>query len=1244
MDNVNVVLSKESVSVEGDMPTSYRLSAYYQEKLLKYGTLPLNELIAYGYEIFQNIFSNDIRRRFIDARLNLSDNDTLIITIKSNDTAVHNIPFEIMNNNKEETGFLMKKGNISIVRDVPILHKTIIPAAPPIRILILVSIPLETYEENPIDPLKELNIIYNALEEYIALGLVEIDVEEKVNIPTVKGKLLKGHYHIVHFIGHGSEGGHLVIEEDEHHERERFLKSDDLKMLFEGSNVSIFYFDACETAKASMYAPSLAQNIYSGIQSASVIANLATVRDDLATESAKLIYRRIFTEESIGCVLSDVRLKLTTDWWKPVVYGVAEKKLFAFEKVEKKERLRKVIYRPPRTIKNYVYRYKIVRQASGMIEDGLRYLVLHGIGGSGKSTLAVYLSEFFDAKFRHIVLIDLRKEKITTPEEFMKKIICEFEIDQYVDSRELANLHVIKQWRLLNQSIDARWLLIIDNLETVQDGQGIIGNVFIRLISEILNTARVFTIFTSRLKPLLSRRQPLENILEIGEYSEGEVEFLFRDLENNQQRFFAANYDKIKSLFGCHPLSLARAIEKRDLTLGKIFDAEDVKETLDFYRIYFEKNKHNMEKLFCLKYPFSKNLLNILFPADFISLLTESLFILSHHKAHYAPYKVIRSYYEREFYLSDLTSFKDELLEIMSPSTTGVGTKYSLSFSDLLNILSILIEHRKKAVDKEIDDALLRIFLIVSSQKRARLSLPDYLLDTIEKIVKVAGGADKLTALLWSRLASIYRDKGDYDRAIEFFEKAIAIEEEKIGKDHPDTAISYDNLASVYSFKGDYDRAIELYERALKIKEAKLGRDHSDTATTYNNLILVYKDKGDYGRAIEFGKKALKIIDKLGKDSPDAAPTYNNLALVYHDKGDYDRAIEFYKKAIKIAEEGLGKDHPDTATAYANLASVYRTKGDYDRAIEFGEKALRIREERLGKDHPLTAQSYNDLGGVYKDKGDYVRAIEFYQKALRIKGEKLGKGDAYTAIIYNNLAGVYKDIRDYDKAIEFYEKALKIKGEKLGEDHLGTATTYANIALVYHKKGDYNRAFEFYERARDIVEKKVGHIHHLTATIYNNLAGVYSDTGDDDKAVEYYEHAIAIMEETIGKDHPDIATCYSHLASVYTKKGGYDSAIDNYEKALNIWRDRKDYPDVLGVLPFLIYVHSKAPLIDYFKISNYVCEFLELYDIPSIKERAEMINGVEYWYVKEIFKGLNIIDLKANIKDKMCIERLNKFM
>ena len=1247
-DNVNVVLTKETVSVDGDSPASYRLNSYYQEKLLKHGTLPISELIAYGYEIFQNLFSTDKRKEYIADKLKLGDSDCLSITIKSDSTDIHNIPFEIMNNDRTETGFLLKKGNVSVVRDMPMLNKKIIPAAPPIRILILISMPLETYANNPIDPLKELKVIYEALEEHIARGLVEIDVEEKVNIPVVKARLLKGHYHIVHFTGHGSEGGYLVIEDDGYHERQKLMKADELKKLFEGSNVSLFYFDACETAKASPYVPSLAQNIFSGIPSSYVIANLASVRDDLATESAKFIYKRLFTGESIGHVLNEVRVKLTTDWWKPVIYGEAYKKIFILEKFEQRVKIKKVIYRPPRTIKNYVYRYGIVRHASGMIEDGQRYLVLHGIGGAGKSTLAIYLSEFFEAKFRHIVFMDLRKEKIASPEELIKTVLREFAFEGFITEKECEGLHPVKQWKLLNEKIDSRWLLIIDNLEIIQDERGIIINRFERLISEVLNTAKVFTIFTTRLQPLLAPRQPLENMLEIGEYSEGEVRFLFRDLKEEEKRFFAENYQAIRYFFGNHPLSLSRAIEKKNMTLNNIFNSEDLRETLDFYRSYFDKNRQSMEKLFCLEYPFSKTLLNSLFPAAFISLLTESLLVLQCHEDHYAPYRVIHSYYQDEYPLPDFAPFKNELLKFLSPFITAEGKEFALSSPDILNIASILMEYRKRTGSKDIDDTLLLIFNILARREDTKIILPDNILGTMEEIADGLKAPDEATFVSYNNLAGVYRAKGDYDLAIVFFEKALKIAEAKAGKDHPDTATTYNNLALVYQAKSEYDRAIAFFEKALKIREEKLGKDHPSTATTYNNLAMVYQAKGEYDRAIEFYEKAMKIKeDKLGKDHPDTVNMYNNLATVYSAKGEYDRAIAFFEKARKIREETLGKNHPDTACTYNNLAGVYKAKCEYDQAIVFYEKARKIAEERLGKDHPYTAATYNNLAMVHLAKGEYDQAVAFFVKAMKIAEEKLGKDHPDTANTYNNLAMVYQDKGEYDRAIEFYEKAMKIKEEKLGKDHPDTANTYSNLAGIYQANGDYDRAIGFFEKALKIKEEKLGKDHPDTATAYNNLAGVYRAQGDYDQAIELFEKGLKIAEEKLGRDHPNTATIYKNLALVYQAQGEYTWAREFCEKALAIYKTRKDYRDYrdqLIILPLLIDVISKKAPIDYPVLSIHLDEFLRLYDIFA-DQRDSIIRGIIHYFVQhKIFDRLDLPKLQASITDNPSLQRLERFL
>ena len=62
------------------------------------------------------------------------------------------------------------------------------------------------------------------------------------------------------------------------------------------------------------------------------------------------------------------------------------------------------------------------------------------------------------------------------------------------------------------------------------------------------------------------------------------------------------------------------------------------------------------------------------------------------------------------------------------------------------------------------------------------------------------------------------------------------ISEQKLGIDHPNTATTYHNIGSVYKDKGDYDKSLEYYLKCLIIYEQKLGIDHPNTATAYNNI------------------------------------------------------------------------------------------------------------------------------------------------------------------------------------------------------------------------------------------------------------------------------------------------------------------------------------------------------------------------------------------------------------------------
>jgi tetratricopeptide (TPR) repeat protein len=96
--------------------------------------------------------------------------------------------------------------------------------------------------------------------------------------------------------------------------------------------------------------------------------------------------------------------------------------------------------------------------------------------------------------------------------------------------------------------------------------------------------------------------------------------------------------------------------------------------------------------------------------------------------------------------------------------------------------------------------------------------------------------------------------------------RSLAIDEQALPHDHPNTAATLDNLGQLYQDQGRYEEAEPLYRRSLAIKEKALPPDHPDTATTLNNLAGLYRAQGRYEEAEPLYQRSPLII--LTQPSP----------------------------------------------------------------------------------------------------------------------------------------------------------------------------------------------------------------------------------------------------------------------------------------------------------------------------------------------------------------------------------------
>ena len=181
----------------------------------------------------------------------------------------------------------------------------------------------------------------------------------------------------------------------------------------------------------------------------------------------------------------------------------------------------------------------------------------------------------------------------------------------------------------------------------------------------------------------------------------------------------------------------------------------------------------------------------------------------------------------------------------------------------------------------------------------------------------------------------MFKSLGQYDKAKEYLEKALAIKIE-IG-DKEGEASSYGILGTVFESLGQYDKAKEYFEKALAIT-IQIGHKEGE-ATSYGNLGTVSQSLGQYDKAKEYHEKALAMTIQIG-DKEGEASSYGNLGTVYKSLGQNDKAKEHLEKALAIRIQ-IG-DKEGEAADYGNLAVFCQSVGEFVAAEDYSEKALSI--------------------------------------------------------------------------------------------------------------------------------------------------------------------------------------------------------------------------------------------------------------------------------------------------------------
>ncbi len=137
---------------------------------------------------------------------------------------------------------------------------------------------------------------------------------------------------------------------------------------------------------------------------------------------------------------------------------------------------------------------------------------------------------------------------------------------------------------------------------------------------------------------------------------------------------------------------------------------------------------------------------------------------------------------------------------------------------------------------------------------------------------------DARGARILTNLGNAVRSRGEPAAALEHHRRAMAIDEKRLGAEHPAIGRHLHNVAGVLKLLGRRDEALSAYRRAIEVKKKALGSEHPDVALTLNSIGIVLAERGDIAGAKAAYEEAIRIFSRARHEQE--ATVRQNLAAI----------------------------------------------------------------------------------------------------------------------------------------------------------------------------------------------------------------------------------------------------------------------------------------------------------------------------------------------------------------------------
>ncbi|MFZ6014240.1 MAG: tetratricopeptide repeat protein [Bacteroidota bacterium] len=449
----------------------------------------------------------------------------------------------------------------------------------------------------------------------------------------------------------------------------------------------------------------------------------------------------------------------------------------------------------------------------------------------------------------------------------------------------------------------------------------------------------------------------------------------------------------------------------------------------------------------------------------------------------------------------------------------------------------------------------------------------DLALEALQKaltLLEEAGKSGTLEAAqTLSYLGQVYKSTGKNTQAEEQMQMTLAIRQSKLSENHELIAASYNDLGFVYSII-DNDKALDYYEKALAIYEKLHGKSHPKIAFANTNIGIIYRELELYGDAVNNFDTALKIWEKVYTQAhPTKAFVLYNLAETYREMRDATSAKAFYQKALAMFQSSFGPKHPEVARVLHALGNLDLSASNYDEAIGYYQQSLQANVSDFNSADEAVNPS---LKNFYHGN---VLLYTLLAKAQALEARHFGKTLKFTDLT-RGLATLQTCDSLIDKlrqqsANESDKISLGVIANEVYADGVRMAHGAAQVAL---KKRPYlDLAFYFAEKSKSAVLLEA-----ISDAEAKSFAGIPADLLEEEKNLK---SAIALTAQKLAQKPTAEEEKYLRETS-FSLNRQYETFVKRLEKEFPQYFNLKFNSSIPSVAQIQNLLDAKTAVLSYF--------------------------------------------------------------